>query len=142
MARLRFPLLPKPLRWLGVVGVLLVIVYFSIVTVPPKPAGTTPFWDKHLHFVAYAGLALALAYATARRRDQPYRRAALVIGGAVGFGVLIELAQGTLSYRTFGWGDLLANTLGALLVSLWFVVERRIRYVRARRLVESGIGNG
>jgi VanZ family protein len=134
MARLRFPLLPKPLRWLGVVVVVAVIVYFSIVTNPPRPPTPTPFWDKHLHFVAYAGLALALAYATARQRDRPYRRAALVVGGAIAFGALIELAQGTLSYRYFGWGDLLANTLGALLVSVWFVVERRLRYVRVRKL--------
>ncbi|MFD1646088.1 VanZ family protein [Haloarchaeobius litoreus] len=135
MARLRFPLLPKSVRWFGVLGAVSVVVYYSLVTVPPAPpTGTTPFWDKRLHFAAYATLALTLAYATARQRDSPYRRAALVIGGTVAFGAVIELAQGTLSYRYFGWGDLLANTLGAVLVSVWFVAERRIRYVRARKL--------
>ncbi|WP_440992271.1 VanZ family protein [Haloarchaeobius baliensis] len=134
MTRLRFPLLPRPLRWLGVAGVLGAIVYFSLLRAVPGPPTPTPFWDKRLHFAAYAALAFAFAYATARQRDRPYRRAALVIGGTVGFGLLIELAQGTLPYRYFGWGDLLANTLGALLVSVWFVVERRIRYVRARKL--------
>ncbi|WP_226007434.1 VanZ family protein [Natrinema salinisoli] len=135
MFQLQLPLFSRPVRWLGVAGILSVLVYFSLVTDPPQPPTPSTFWDKYLHFAAYAGLALALAYATATQRDQPYRRATLVIGGTVGLGLLIELAQGTLSYRYFGWGDLFANTFGALLVTIWFVVERRLKYVQARRLI-------
>ncbi|QLG28654.1 VanZ family protein [Halorarum halophilum] len=134
MDRVRFPLLPRSLRWLGVLGVAGVICYFSLVTVPPEPPSPTPFWDKRLHFAAYAGFALVLAYATANLREHPSRRVALVIGGALAFGAGIELLQGATPHRYFGWGDLLANALGAALGSLWFPVERRIRYVGARTL--------
>lgn len=139
MRRLPVPLLPRWLRWTAVLAVVSVVVYFSLVTTPPRPPDPmeTPFWDKHLHFAAYFGVALTLAYATAHHRDRPYRRAGAVLGGAIVFGAIIELAQGLLPHRYFGWGDLLANCLGAALVTLWFPIERRIRYVRARRLVAS-----
>lgn len=135
MTRIRFPLLPRGLRVLGVCVVLATIVYFSLLDAPPGPPQPTPFWDKHLHFLAYFGLALALAYATVRVRDQPLRRGLLVYGGALGVGIAIELAQGPLPNRYFGWGDLLANALGASLVAIWFLLERRLRYVRPQRLL-------
>lgn len=131
--RLRLPLLPRWLRLLGVACVLAVIGYFSLFTAPPQSPGRTPFWDKHLHFAAYAGLACTLAYATVRLRDRPVYRGLLVVGGAIAVGVGVELLQGTMPDRYFGWGDLLANALGTALVGLWFVVERRVRYVRTRR---------
>ncbi|MXR41838.1 hypothetical protein GRX01_10885 [Halobaculum sp. WSA2] len=89
MSRVRFPLLPRWVRYLGVAGVLGCIVYFSLVTAPPSAPtqAQTPFWDKHLHFAAYGGLALALAYATVRYPDRPVVRAALVVGGALGVGI-------------------------------------------------------
>ncbi|MFC6787116.1 VanZ family protein [Halobaculum halobium] len=113
---------------LGVIG------YFSLFTAPPSAPAQTPFWDKHLHFAAYAGLALTLAYATVRYRDRPAVRAAIVIGGAFAVGAGIELIQGTLPNRYFGWGDLLANMLGSILVGIWFYIERRVRYVRIQRI--------
>ena len=134
MGRVRVPLLPRSLRWLGVLGVAGVIGYFSLLTVPPEPPSPTPFWDKRLHFAAYAGFALLLAYATANRLERPYRRAALVLGVVVAFGAGIELLQGVTPHRYFGWGDLLANALGATLAGVWLFVERRIRYVGVRTL--------
>ncbi|SHH68095.1 VanZ family protein [Halobaculum gomorrense] len=132
MSWIPFPLLPRWLRYLGVVAVLGVIGYFSLLTAPPSAPSQTSFWDKRLHFAAYAGLALALAYATVRYRDRPAVRATAVVGGALGVGIGIELVQGTLPNRYFGWGDLLANTLGSVLVGIWFLIERRVRYVRIR----------
>lgn len=136
MSRVRFPLLPRPVRLLGVAGVLAVIGYFSLVAAPPASPTRTPFWDKHLHFAAYAGLALSLAYATVRLRDRLARRALVVVGGALLVGAGVELLQGSLPNRYFGWGDLLANALGTSLVVGWFRLERRIRYVRARRFLD------
>ena len=112
MRRVPVPLVPRSIRWLGVLVVVAVIVHFSLITVPPKPPEPGPFWDKQLHFVAYATFTVALAYATVGHRDEPRRRAALVVAAALVFGALIELCQGLLSYRSFGWGDLLANALG------------------------------
>lgn len=137
MRRVPVPLFPQWLRWVAVVVVGAVVGYFSLVTVPPEPASPSPFWDKYLHFLAYFGVALTLAYATAHVRERPFRRVAIVFGGAIAFGVAIELLQGVLPYRYFGWGDLLANGLGAALVALWFPIERQVQYVRPRRLVES-----
>ncbi|WP_313692508.1 VanZ family protein [Halorarum halobium] len=132
MRRLPFPLVPRALRWLGVLAVLGVIGHFSLGAVPPAPPEPTPFWDKRLHFAAYAGLGLSLAYATVGA-DDASRRVAVVLGGALAFGALVELLQGTLPNRYFGWGDLLANCLGAALSSLWFAVEPRLAYVRLPR---------
>lgn len=129
MRRIPVPLAPRALRWLGVLVVVAVIAHFSLVTVPPEPAEPGRFWDKQLHFVAYAAFTAALAYATVGRRDDPRRRAVAVVGAALLFGAAIEVCQGALAHRSFGWGDLLANALGAGLGALWLLAERRVRYV-------------
>ena len=127
------PLLPRAVRFLALGAVLAVICYFSLVTAPPGPPTDQPFWDKQLHFVAYGGLTLAFAYATVHYRDRPLVRGALVLGGTLGVGLAIELTQGLSPERYFGWGDLLANGVGVLLASVWFLLERRIHFVRVRR---------
>lgn len=132
-SRISLPLLPRWLRIVGVIGIAGVIFYFSVIRVPPTVGDPGPFWDKKLHFVAYGVLALGLAYATARYRDRPYFRGLIVIGLAVIYGIFIELVQGLIPYRAFGTGDMLANVLGALLVSFWFVIERWVRYRRLQR---------
>ena len=130
--RLRFPLLPNSLRWFGPVAVAAVLVYFSLLTAPP-PEPPDPmlgsFWDKKLHFAGYAAFGLSLIYATAASRMHPTRRAALSIGVAVLFGVLIEVLQGPLPARYFSYADMLANALGALLAGGWFLLEPRLEYV-------------
>lgn len=128
------PLLPRAIRVLALGTVLAVICYFSLLTAPPGPPTEQPFWDKQLHFVAYGGLTLAFAYATVHDRDRPLVRGALVLGGTLGVGIVIELTQGLTPGRYFGWGDLLANSVGALLASVWFLLERRVRFVSVRRL--------
>lgn len=139
--RISFPLLPSWARWLGVAAVGAVIVYFSLLGVPPSapPAegsGLASIWDKQLHFVAYAALALALAYATAASEQPWNRRVPLVFVTAVLFGVLIEVLQAPLPHRDFSYYDMLADAIGAVLALAWFVVETRLAYVpipRGRR---------
>lgn len=72
MVRLCVPLLPWWLRWAVVAG-LAAFIRASIVTVPPEtvvtqlppgPEDPLPL-DKWRHFLAYATLGCALAYATA-----------------------------------------------------------------------------
>lgn len=132
MRRLRVPLVPRWLRWSAVGLVATALFYASVVV---DPAGTAsgllgPYWDKQLHAVAYAGLALVTAYATANWRTHPYRRVLAVLVATVGYGVLIELAQAAVPYRRFSAGDLAANAAGALLVIGWFAIEVRVRYRR------------
>jgi|AntDeeMetageno50_2_1112565.scaffolds.fasta_scaffold18673_2 VanZ family protein len=132
MRRLRVPLVPRWLRWSAVLFVAATVFYFSVL-VSPGPAGRElfgPLWDKYLHAVAYAGLALVTAYATANWRATPYRRAAAVLVATVAFGVLIEFAQAAVPYRQFSPADMVANAAGALLVVGWFAIEARVRYRR------------
>jgi VanZ family protein len=130
--RLELPLLPRWARYLAV-GIVFTAVTIGSVTerVPSSSlGGFGPFWDKYLHFLAYAALATILAYATVHWRDHQYRRAGIVIFVAVGYGLLMELVQGPLPSRRFSAVDALVNGLGALMVSVWFLLERTIRYRR------------
>jgi VanZ family protein len=127
------PLLPRWARYAAAALVFAAVTAGSVTgNVPSSPPefALGEFFDKFLHFCAYAGLALALAYATAHWRDAPYRRAAIVFGVAVGYGLLMEFVQAPIPNRYFSLGDALANALGASLVVVWFLVERRVRYQR------------
>ncbi|KAM0789945.1 hypothetical protein ACM66B_006785 [Microbotryomycetes sp. NB124-2] len=104
---------------------------------PPR----VPFWDKLLHFVGFT-LATSLFYAIwiveqhARRTGGPQWRyfneilSALVCGvfGSIGS----EFVQSLLPYKTFQWGDVVANLLGTSL-GVWFA--RRLT-LNARRAAE------
>ncbi|WP_435196305.1 VanZ family protein [Natronomonas sp. EA1] len=128
MSRIPFPAFPRPVRYAGVAAVIAVIAYFSLFGVVSQP-GTGPWWDKKLHFAAYAGLGLAMGYATIHHRDRPAYRIGLILLVAGGYGALIEVIQWGLPYRYFGWGDLAANLVGALLAVGLLAAERVIRYV-------------
>jgi len=134
MSRVPVPLVPRWLRWTGVLLVTSVIVYFSILTTAPAPPEPGPIWDKKLHFAAYAGFAYTLAYATVERRHRPKRRIAGVLGAAILFGLAIELVQGTLAMRYYSNLDLLANVIGASLALPWFFAESQVRYFSPRRM--------
>ncbi|MFB6177247.1 MAG: VanZ family protein [Halobaculum sp.] len=110
-----------------------VIAYVSLFTTGQRPPSAGPFWDKQLHFLGYAGFTLVLAYATAHLRERPTRRILLVVGGAVCYGLLMEIGQAPLAARQFSLLDLAANAAGAVAVSVWFLVERRV--VAYRRVV-------
>lgn len=131
MRRVPFPLVPRWLRYLGAVGVAGFLLYYSVLSrAPVQPSSPDPLWDKKLHVIGYLGLGLALAYATAHLRDTIRKRTAVVLVLAVGYGLLIEGLQGTQPGRYASLGDALANVIGALLASTWFLVERRLQYVR------------
>ncbi|WP_173862842.1 VanZ family protein [Salinigranum rubrum] len=91
--------------------------------------------DKVLHFLAYFGLAGTLAYATIEFQARPRLRTLVVFGGAFGVGLGIEILQGTLSYRFFTIGDIVANSLGAGLMLLWLPLEQYIEYIPLRDYV-------
>jgi len=130
MRSLPIPLVPRWLRYLGVSIVAAVLFYFSVLSAPPTSPRPSPFWDKQLHFLGYAGFALALAYATANLRDRLWRRITLVLAIAIGYGLLIESVQWFQPNRYFSLGDALANVGGAVLASAWFLLESRLRYIR------------
>ncbi|WP_096593172.1 VanZ family protein [Halorubrum ezzemoulense] len=142
MSRLRLPLVPRWLRLAGVVAVASTILYYSVFTPPGSgvirtgPLGVFPY-GTWLHGLAYAGLAVTLAYAF---QDSPWRdRTVLgvVFLLAVGYGGSIELLQSTLDARTADFGDLLTNAVGAAVAAgCWRVLTRRVRFYRMRRVGE------
>jgi VanZ family protein len=137
------PLLPKPIRWLGVLVIAGFIFYTSVLTVPPEVAvqdeGVFTFLaqitqfaqDKWRHFAAYGVLAYSLAYAIEHwEQDRWYR--ALIVVTVVGFyGFGIELIQYTQPNRYFTVGDTVANTIGSLLVLGWYSIRP---YLETRQL--------
>ncbi|SDG13879.1 VanZ like family protein [Halorubrum xinjiangense] len=142
MSRLRLPLVPRWLRLGGVVAVASTILYYSVFTPPGSgairtgPLGVLPY-STWLHALAYAGLAVTLAYAF---QDSPWRdRSVLVVVFllAVGYGGSIELLQSTLDARTADFGDLLVNAVGAAVATVcWRALTRWVRFYRVRRVEE------
>ncbi|MBP1987788.1 VanZ family protein [Halolamina salifodinae] len=129
MRKLPIPLLPRAIRLVGVVAVVAVIFYFSLLDSVSAPS-PSPWWDKQLHLLAYAGLSAAAVYATAKWRGRSVRRGLGILLAVFAYGLGIELVQGQLAGRYFGFADLLANTVGTLVGGLWLLTERYVRYRR------------
>ena len=125
MYRLPIPALPRAARYAGLLAVAVGIAYFSLTGDPPAQPSQG---DKTLHFLAYATLGLAIAYATLDDR-RPWVRAAVIVGGAGLYGVGIELVQWSVPERYLSVGDIAANLGGAALALTWLLVERVTRYV-------------
>jgi len=90
-----------------------VILWLSLSPSPPQPPQWLG-WDKLQHAAAYALLVWLLGYAWSPRPT--WRNWLPAIALASGYGVLMELLQGSLtSYRDPSLGDALANLAGTLL---------------------------
>ncbi|PWN42121.1 hypothetical protein IE81DRAFT_366856 [Ceraceosorus guamensis] len=107
----------------------------------PRGGAYIPINDKLLHFICFF-LATALFYMIwdvdeEARRGWIWRNAPLLLSGVTCFlagGIGSEFVQAMLPYKTFQWGDVLANLLGSslgLFASYHF--ERRFR---TRREIE------
>lgn len=98
-------------RW-QIAGIFLLVMVLAAALVPADwfwPAGPdSQFFlsDKWLHGITFAALALWFSGQYARRS---YWR---LMTGLVAFGLLIEVTQRMVSYRTADWMDLLADLLG------------------------------
>jgi VanZ family protein len=82
-----------------------------------------PHIDKIAHLVMYAmmGLLLSLGFSTLF----PEQKKRIVLYPAIlasTYGLIMEILQFHTSYRSFEWGDIAANTLGAILGAISFVV--------------------
>jgi VanZ family protein len=85
------------------------IVFLSLYPKPPQPLEFEQS-DKLSHIIAYMTLMLWFA--------NIYPRRSLQFQFSIGFfvmGVCLELLQGMTAYRTFAYGDMLANGIGILL---------------------------
>ncbi|MFY0644278.1 MAG: VanZ family protein [Bacteroidia bacterium] len=70
-------------------------------------------FDKLLHLLAFYALCASLIYII---QAPSLQHKILVVFAAIGYGLLIEYIQG-MSFigRSFEWGDLIADTFGAIL---------------------------
>lgn len=116
-------------RWLVVALLAAVVLVASLV-----PGGGRTFAgpfgvfgaDKWLHAFAYAAIAGAVTYADGR--------ALVGVVGALAYGVLVELLQAGVPYRTASALDAVANGVGAIVGAavVLAAVEATDRYGAAR----------
>lgn len=123
MLPLRYPWLWRLLGWALVAG----IVIGSLG--PDDPMQLMPFPDDVIHASSYALLMAWFAGMYARQR---HGWIALIV---LTLGLILEIIQSRLSYRSFDPFDLLANALGVTIgfvLSFWFLagwcqrLERRL----------------
>ncbi len=98
-------------RW-KIAGIFLLALVMALALVPADwlwPGDSDPSFfitDKWLHGITFAALALWFSGQYARHS---YWR---LITGLIAFGLLIEVTQRMVSYRTAEWMDLLADLIG------------------------------
>jgi VanZ family protein len=138
---LRAPLLPFWVRWIAVAGLATFIFYVSIVTVPPETViDTRPSLiplDKWRHFIAYAALGNALAYATTDWKIDLRLMAIAVIGLTIVYGVGIEFGQSFRPNRYYSIGDAYANALGGVFVTPYYLIRPHVEFIPTLSFVRS-----
>ncbi len=95
--------------WLGLFLVLFVV--YQSLTPAPVEVGRFEYSDKVGHFLIYFVLMSWFVQLYQRRSHL------LLLFLFIAMGVVIEILQGQTGYRLFEFGDITANTLGAL--SAW-----------------------
>lgn len=114
-------------HWLPVVGYMGLIFYES--SQPALPAAFDHVWDKLLHLGGYAPLAWLTVRALTDRFRQPTTRGRALLAWAIttAYGATDEWHQSFVPLRAMDAGDLLADALGAALVSIGCVYWSRSR---------------
>lgn len=113
-----------PTRLTIAVGFALAVLVASMMHAPADPLtdfGPLDMFrvDKWIHFGSYALLAFLGAYVALTRSAMTLLLIATV---TTVFGAGVEVLQSTIAWRTMESGDLIANTLGALLaVAVWWL---------------------
>lgn len=101
--------------WGGVAVVAGLLLVASLVPVPGGSGGPVdgrvPFALAHLF--GYGLLAAVLALAVGRTPRPRWQVTLAVFAAVVGYGATIEVLQGRLAHRTFSYGDIALNALGA-----------------------------
>jgi VanZ family protein len=99
-----------PKLWLTA-GCLLItaVIFLSLWPKPPEPP-SFKHSDKLAHLIAYS--ILTLWFANMYRQKSRH----LLLGATfIALGMCLELLQGLTEYRTFSFGDIVANSFGVLL---------------------------
>ncbi len=107
---------------------LVIITILSTSPGVPMPKFNLFSTDKLGHAAAYALLTWLLfkGVKAAKNRSANWKEATVIFCLAAGYGVLMEFVQGTFfPYRFFEIDDMLANGIGALIVTLGVVMQRK-----------------
>ena len=102
----------------GIVVLLLSVLKISL----GEEIETMSYADKNLHAFLYAILAVLVCKETKSRGYKIYLFSWLIVSI---YGILVELIQIPIPYRSFEWGDVVADSLGAV-VGLLFVYFVRL----------------
>lgn len=97
--------------WLSVGwGLVILIIYLSLTSHPPRPSVDIPLSDKIGHALAY----FTLMSWFAQLYQTPYSRLVIALC-CIALGGSLELLQGFSGIRVADWWDFLANFTGVLL---------------------------
>lgn len=104
----------NPILWWAVSGGYAIVIAVLAV-LPPAPGVSVGRLDKLAHLCEYALFAWGLRHAARASSFSRSSELLLALGFSIIYGALLEGAQGLLGYRSAEWGDVAANTLGAVL---------------------------
>ncbi|NGZ88794.1 hypothetical protein G7034_00845 [Psychroflexus sp. C1] len=92
------------------------IIYLSLMETDKLPSVSIPYIDKYVHFIEYAVFfASWFMYFYFALRKSFYHTFIFSFLISVFFGIIIEILQDRLTtHRSFDYGDILFNSLGAL----------------------------
>ena len=101
----------RRLWWAAVIACAAVIFFLSVI--PTGGGPDIPYLDKALHLCNY--LLFAWLFVQAIRTGRLQQREYLVLAWmyAASYGLLMEVIQGMLPWRSADWADALANAVGA-----------------------------
>jgi VanZ family protein len=114
-------------RYLPAVGFSLLVLVTSLLPIPEGPSEQVPALlgitlDKWVHAASYGTLTALLAWG---RRAHGLGTVAALAAVAVLYGASVELLQGLVPSRGTSGTDFLANSLGAVLAGLGWLIVRR-----------------
>lgn len=88
-----------------------------LAVLPPTPGVSVGYLDKLAHLCEYALFAWCLRRAAHASVFSRLTGFLLAVGISISYGLLLEGVQGWLGYRSAEWGDVIANTIGAVIGS-------------------------
>lgn len=108
------------MKWLPSLFWMGTIIYFSLIPLNNFPHPAFPGSDKIYHLLSYAVLQLFFYFPVKKAKTANLYTKLFFLSFL--FGLIIEIIQATsVSGRTGELGDLLFNTLGALMVYFFFL---------------------
>jgi len=114
-------MIPSFFLWIVLYGYSFLVFVVSVIPVSGPQVLTNQ--DKIIHFFLYMVMASLAVLARKSRPDRFVLMPAFLY--AASFGLVVEIVQYFLPYRSFEWWDILANTCGAFFAVL---LARLVRY--------------